>query len=235
MVVNGSDGTGTLYADCTGRGAPLETTGFDTGRVWYADSTKLLWGEYTLASGKTITLRWDIGGGGSGGGGGTTVVNVNIADASVAVDAGGSTVETVSVRWTGAPGFFITRVRFFEHGEWFRVLGEEPLRLENPEPIKVDSFILQVEPPLETEVGNYSLTYELELRPSAGGSGAHVRANGRLLVMVDEPDTSALITPPATGPVPDVVGVLLGLGLVTSVGVALWRRRGSARNGSLFS
>jgi len=237
-MVNGSAGTGTLYVDCTGRAAPLETSGFDTGRVWYTDSTKLLWGEYTLASTQTITLRWAIGGGGDpgGGGGGTTLVNVNLADASVTVDEGGTAIEKVSVSWTGAPGFFITGVRFFENEEWFRLLGEEPLRLENPEPIKSDTFDIQVKPPLGS-VGNYTYTYELELRPSAGGSNAHLRANGRLQVNVNEARSDGFVPPPASGPVPNAVGVLLGIGLVVGVGIALWQRREPSRNGSgrLFS
>jgi hypothetical protein len=59
VVVDGPTGQGILYVDCTGRGSPTRTDGFDD--TYWDPSDTLFWGTYTLASNVTLTMEFSIG------------------------------------------------------------------------------------------------------------------------------------------------------------------------------
>lgn len=229
-------GTGTAYIDCTGRGSPQRTLGFDTGTTVYDTSTSLLYGEYTLNGTDTVTLSMDWsatgGGGGGGGGGDTSRVNIRLSEISVAVQAGSYVTDKITATWSGTPGFYITDYTFNEHPEWFEIFGEEPLRIDSADPVRSDTINVKVDVPRDVEIGNTTMSYILQLRTATGG--ANVEASGTIQLDVLDPDQQ--LGPPATGIIPNMMGLLLGLGLVGAIGFALFKRNEDGnRSGSVFS
>jgi len=220
IVVDGTTGQGTLYVDCTGRGAPTRSSGFDD--TYWVSGSSLFWGTYTLASNVTLVLEYSIGAGGetppsSGGGGGDTSVNIMLGTVSVTATPGAATDVTVPIRWTGPLSLEVQSVGFGDYVDWFAALGAMPLRIEGEGPLKRGELVIRVSPPRDTQPGNH--TVPVEVKVDVMGY-APITARSILYLTVGEK-----VGPrPAEGPITEAVGYILGVGLVAAIGLTLWRR-----------
>ena len=220
MVVDGTAGQGTLYVDCTGRGAPTRSSGFDD--TYWTSGSSLFWGTYTLASNVTLVLEFSIGAGGetpptSGGGGGDTSVNIMLGTISVSATPGAAQDVTVPLRWTGPLSLVVQSVGFGDYVDWFASLEAMPLNLEGVGPLKKGELVLRVSPPRDTQPGNH--TVPVEVKVDVMGY-APITARSILYLTVGE----KLGPQPAEGPITEAVGYILGIGLVAAIGLTLWKR-----------
>jgi len=214
VVVNGSAGSGTLYVDCTGWGAPQRTSGFD--EAWYSSADSLFWGTYTLSSSRTLTLDWSIGTGGGEGGGTPPALDIRVQTLTLEATQGREERAELTVTWTGTTQVTVEAVTFGEYTEWFALADALPLTLTSTEPIKTGTLTIRVRPPATAQPGNY--TIPVELRLSATGY-ATIRANTYIYLNVLPYERA-----PARGPIPNIIGYALGIGLTTALAVALWKR-----------
>jgi len=220
MVVDGPKGQGILYVDCTGRGAPTRSSGFDD-TYWVSDSS-LFWGTYTLASNVTLSLEFSIGAGGesppsSGGGGGDASVNIMLGTVSVKASPGAAQDVTVPLRWTGPLSLEVQSVGFGDYVDWFASLGGMPLKMEGEGPLKSGDLVIRVSPPRDTQPGNH--TVPVEVKVDIMGY-APITARSIIYLTVGEKQGSQ----PAEGPITEAVGYILGAGLVAAIGLTLWKR-----------
>jgi len=219
MVVEGTTGQGTLYVDCTGRGAPTRSSGFDD--TYWTSGSSLFWGTYTLASNVTLSMEFSIGAGGetppSSGGGGDTSVNIMLGTMSVTVTPGAAQDVMVPIRWTGPLSLEVQSVGFGDYVDWFASLEAMPLRIEGEGPLKSGELVLRVSPPRDTQPGNHTVPVEVKV----GIMGyAPITARSIIYLTVGEKQGPQ----PAEGPITEAVGYILGAGLVAAIGLTLWKR-----------
>jgi hypothetical protein len=227
MVVNGSTGSGTLYVDCTGRNAPQQTEGFD--ETWWEASTNLFTGTYTLTLSKTFTLDFTVSEGGGGGtgegtsGGGIQggLLSVMLDITSLKADPGAQVESSIPVIWSGVTVMTVQSINFLEYADWFTPTELPPIRLSgSPGDTGTSmsgSIPIRAYPPSSAKPGNYTVPVELTLE-STGGKTVYV--NGFVKLSVNQPR----LPTPSEGFIPNTVGYILGLGLLVSLIMAIWKR-----------
>ena len=218
VVVDGSTGSGTLYVDCTGRGGPTRSSGFDD--AYWRPSISLWWGTYTLASNVTLVLEFSIGSGGSEGsigGGGDTTVDIILSAITAVATQGQATEVKFPVQWTGPLTLLVESVGFGDYVDWFAIDEVMPLSIAGEGPLKDGELVFVVTPPSGTQPGNH--TVPLEVRVSVQGF-ASINSHSYIYLTVKK----AAGPQPAEGPITEAVGYILGIGLVAAIGLTLWKR-----------